>query len=247
MQAALTNTLIGGGLGGLDAYSMPGHSCFVAGTLVRTENGNVPIEAIQPGDYVWAWDEESGTVGIKQVVETYVNETSELVHVFVGGEEIITTPSHPFYSPVKGWTDAVHLRAGDILVTVNGELVVIEKIQHEILESSITVYNFQVEGYHTYYVSNINVLVHNMCKPQKIYNSIKEAPNYNKNFVKVQNGTRKVNINNKELLNELNQIGTNWKKVYQNGYINGQKVSLHYFQDATGKIFDFKIKYGRWS
>ena len=33
--------------------------------------------------------------------ETYVNQTSELVHVFVGGEEIITTPTHPFYSPVK--------------------------------------------------------------------------------------------------------------------------------------------------
>lgn len=169
-ETALTSTLVGGGLGGVDAYSMPGHSCFVAGTLVRTENGNVPIEAIHPGDYVWAWDENSGDISLKQVVETYINETSELIHVFVSGEEIITTPSHPFYSPVKGWTDAVHLRAGDILVTVNGELVVVEKIQHEILESPITVYNFQVEGYHTYYVSNVDILVHNSCgKPNGSY------------------------------------------------------------------------------
>jgi hypothetical protein len=29
--------------------------------------------------------------------------------------------------------------------------------------------------------------------------------------------------------------------------INGRKVSLHYFQDAAGKIFDFEIKYWRWS
>ena len=112
---------------------------------------------------MWAWDEETGDTALKQVVETYVNETDELVHVFVGGEEIISTPSHPFYSPVKGWTEAVHLRAGDILALVNGEYVVVEKVQHEILESPVTVYNFQVEEYHTYYVSGTGVLVHNKC------------------------------------------------------------------------------------
>lgn len=115
------------------------------------------------GDYVWAWDEETGEKSLRRVTETYVNQTSELVHVFVGGEEIVTTPTHPFYSPVKGWTDAAQLRAGDILVLVNGEYVVVEKVQHEILESPINVYNFQVAGDHTYYVSDIGVLVHNGC------------------------------------------------------------------------------------
>ena len=40
------------------------------------------------------------------------------MQIYANGEEIICTPEHPFYSPVKGWTDAVHLRAGDILVLV---------------------------------------------------------------------------------------------------------------------------------
>ena len=101
--------------------------CFVAGTTVLTAAGAAAIETIEVGDYVWAWDENTKDVALKQVVETYVNETDELVHVFVNGEEIVTTPAHPFYSPVKGWTDAVHLRAGDILVLVNGEYVVVEK------------------------------------------------------------------------------------------------------------------------
>ena len=96
-------------------------------------------------------------------METYINETDELVHIHVNGEEIICTPSHPFYSPVKGWTEAVNLRAGDILVLVNGEYVVVEKVQHELLENPVKVYNFQVEGYHTYYVSSMGVLVHNRC------------------------------------------------------------------------------------
>ena len=122
-------------------------------------------------DLVWAWDEETGEVGLKRVLDTYENETYELVHVFVDGEEIVTTPAHPFYSPVKGWTQAVHLRAGDILVLVNGEYVVVEKVQHEILESPVKVYNFHVEDYHTYYVTEHGVLVHNVCTAKS---SIKE-------------------------------------------------------------------------
>ena len=115
------------------------------------------------GTMVWAWDEETGDIALKEVVETYINETDELVHLFVNGEEIVCTPSHPFYSPVKGWTDAVHLRAGDILVLVNGEYVVVEKVQHEILEHPILVYNLNVSDYHTYFVSGLSVLVHNKC------------------------------------------------------------------------------------
>ena len=147
----------------LAGFSDSPNLCFIAGTIILAEEGRKAIEEIEAGDRVWAWDEETGEVALKEVVETYVNETDELVHVFIRGEEIVTTPSHPFYSPVKGWTDAIHLRAGDILVLVNGEYVVVEKVQHEILEAPITVYNFQVADYHTYFVSNDGVLVHNSC------------------------------------------------------------------------------------
>ena len=140
-----------------------GPACFVAGTLVHTAEGYKNIEDIQVGDYVWAWDEETGNVALKRVLETYIHEKTELVHVFANGEEIIATTEHPFYSPVKGWTAAVDLRAGDILVLVNGEYVVVEKVQHELLENPINVYNFQVEDYHTYYVAEFGILVHNDC------------------------------------------------------------------------------------
>ena len=138
--------------------------CFIAGTLVATKSGLVPIEDIQPGDLVWATDEETGETALKEVVQIFRNETEEWVHVKVNGEEITCTPMHPFYSPVKGWTSAVDLRAGDILVMLNGEYVVVEQVQHELLESPETTYNFEVEDYHTYYVGEKSVLVHNMCK-----------------------------------------------------------------------------------
>jgi len=64
---------------------------------------------------------------------------------------------------VKGWTSAVQLRAGDILVLVNGEYVIVEQVQHELLEAPVKVYNLNVEDYHTYFVSDSGLLVHNKC------------------------------------------------------------------------------------
>jgi hypothetical protein len=58
---------------------------------------------------------------------------------------------------------------------VNGETVVVEKVQHEILERPITVYNLEVEDNHNYFVAGNTdvesgefVLVHNLCYRQRL-------------------------------------------------------------------------------
>ena len=138
-------------------------TCFVAGTLVETENGSLPIEQITVGMMVYATNPETGETELKEVVNSFVRESSELVHITVNGEEITATPTHPFWVPQKGWTDAIDLRAGDRIQLLNGEYVIIEQVQHELLETPVTVYNFEVEDYHTYYVGDAEVLVHNRC------------------------------------------------------------------------------------
>ena len=75
-------------MSGYSGYLKNG-ACFVAGTLVATATGYVAIEKIRAGDLVWAWDEKTGDVALKPVVETYINETTELTHIFVGSEEIV--------------------------------------------------------------------------------------------------------------------------------------------------------------
>lgn len=112
----------------------------------------------------WATDPETGETALKPVVQTFRNETTEWIHVTVNGETLICTLEHPFYVPQKGWTSAIDLRAGDRLQLLNGEYVVIEQVQHEILECPVTTYNFEVEGFHTYYVGEEPVLVHNQCQ-----------------------------------------------------------------------------------
>ena len=47
-------------------------NCFVAGTVVLTSQGLVPIEQIKPNDIVWAMDEVTREAGWKPVVQTFV-------------------------------------------------------------------------------------------------------------------------------------------------------------------------------
>ena len=138
-------------------------ACFVAGTPIRVEEGYRNIEDIREGDLVWAKEPDSGEVSLKRVAQVFERESDELIHIVVNGEKITTTPEHPFYRPTFGWTSAIELRAGDRLTLLSGEVVVIEKVQHEILEKPITVYNFEVEDFHTYFVGHSSVLVHNTC------------------------------------------------------------------------------------
>ena len=75
---------------------------------------------------------------------------------------------------------------GDKLISVNGEDLIIEDYRIELTEEPVSVYNFQVDDYHTYFVGDCAVWVHNAegCgRPftndqQKL---IKEAKNANKN------------------------------------------------------------------
>ena len=149
--------------------------CFVAGTVVLTEDGNIPIEEVEEGDYVYAENPETGEKGLKRVLQTFINESDKLIHIHVNKEEIVATPQHPFYVSNKGWVGAVDLRAGDILVLQNGEYVIVELVQHEILEAPIAVYNFEVEDFHTYYVGESSVLVHNMCAKKADIKQVEDA------------------------------------------------------------------------
>lgn len=143
--------------------------CFISGTIVSTASCSKNIEDIQVGDKVWATNPETGETELKEVTQLFRGQTDEWVHVFAGEEEIVCTPGHPFYSPEKGWISAGELRIGDTLVTLEGSSIIIERIYREQLDVPEITYNFEVEGFHTYYVGKCDVLVHNKCKETGSY------------------------------------------------------------------------------
>lgn len=147
--------------------------CFVEGTLIVSENEHKPIESICIGDLVWAEDTSTGEKNLKPVRQVFVNETKELIHLIIQGEEILTTPSHPFYVPGTGWVAAKNLSQGCKLLLCSGDICALDCVSYEVLATPIAVYNFEVEGYHTYFVGVHGVLVHNSCRSK---NKVKPDP-----------------------------------------------------------------------
>ena len=143
----------------------------------------------------------------------YARKTRELVHIIFGGEEIVSTPDHPYYVAGRGFVNACQLCIGSPLLDSDGKIFEIEQIYKEQLEKNeeVTVYNFQVEDWHTYHVGEMEVLVHNA-----EYESERNAKIYNSAEYK---GTVKVN-------GEIKDVS---RRVYQRN-----DIAFNYVDETTG-------------
>lgn len=137
--------------------------CFIAGTVIVTETGFARIEDVKPGDIVLSTNTDTMETGCKKVLEKYVRKTRELIHIIVGGKEIVSTPDHPYYVEGRGFVNACQLCIGSPLLDADGKILEVEQIYKEQLgkNEEVKVYNFQVEDWHTYHVGEMEVLVHN--------------------------------------------------------------------------------------
>ena len=88
-------------------------------------------QSIKAGDLVLSTDPETMETGYKPVVETYIRDADELVHLVIDGEEIVSTFDHPYYVPGTGFVSAVDLCIGTRLINSDGKELVVEEIYRE--------------------------------------------------------------------------------------------------------------------
>ncbi len=148
--------------------------CFTAGTLVWSEAGLVPIESIEPSTLVLSRNEGTGEYGLRPVIQNHVSYTTALLRLRFrtgewgqaasGAETICTTGPHPFWVNGKGFTPADALRVGDIMELADGRRVELVAVDCKILEPPVPVYNIEVDEFHTYFVGNSGIWVHNLAK-----------------------------------------------------------------------------------
>ena len=134
--------------------------CFVAGTLIHTLRGEIPIEQVTTKDEVLT------RKGFRPVLAAGMTKhnTDVITVTFSNGKSLTGTPNHPIFMENKGWVPLASLRCGDKVVDSGGgyccrrrtEFVVKEG---ELEEEKSDVYNLTVDEEHEYFANGF--LVHN--------------------------------------------------------------------------------------
>ncbi|WP_081750710.1 polymorphic toxin-type HINT domain-containing protein [Paenibacillus maysiensis] len=137
-----------------------------------TNEGEKNIEDIEVGDKVLSKDEDTGQIDYKEVTHLYRNNKEFIYKLTVGDEVIETTDNHPFWVEGKGWVLAADLQVGNRLQQSNGNTLTVDKINIVKHDEKVKVYNFTVDDFHTYFVSDLGIWVHNInCNPFDLTNS----------------------------------------------------------------------------
>lgn len=140
----------------------------------------------------------------------------------------------------KGWVAAKELVVGDKLELLDGGDAYVDAITTEQFEEPVKVYNFEVEDFHTYFVGENSILVHNVCSG----NHGKAWKNERRKYWREQgklykNGPR----------NQLSKSGT--YKVTQKNVdrmlrgcapkgTDGLSVTLYHNKGIVNDFFDYK-------
>jgi RHS repeat-associated protein len=145
--------------------------CFAAGTLVATGKGLRPIEDIKVGDLVLARNDKTGETGLKPVTELVRRHDREIwklsLSVDADGdgkatvETFETTDDHPWRTASGMWTQTMELKPGVRILRARGPPVtVVSVVRTGVMRGT---YNFEVADWHTYFVGDAGVWVHNAC------------------------------------------------------------------------------------
>lgn len=136
------------------------HGCFVAGTLITTARGLVPIEQVDTTDEVLTRD------GFRPVVAAGMTKSSDDVMTVMlsSGRWLTGTPDHPVWLDGKGWTRLDSLPDGGELISVTDHGVGLSagapvRIVGWFPAGADAVYNLTVNGPPEYFANG--VLVHN--------------------------------------------------------------------------------------
>jgi hypothetical protein len=134
------------------------HSCFAAGTPVKTIDGDRPIEMLKVGDRVLTQDAETGALDFQSIVAIYHNRPNATLRLDLEGrgEAVVATPIHRFWKAGLGWVMARDLKAGDVIRSVGGTARVtsVEKDRVQ------PVYNLEVASGRSFFVGRTGLLVH---------------------------------------------------------------------------------------
>jgi uncharacterized protein YaiE (UPF0345 family) len=138
-----------------------GGGCFGAGTVVATAgDGLCPIERVESGVLVASRDELSRADGNRRVQRTWTHRDKPAIDLRLASGEIIrTTTVHRVFTEDGRVVPVGDLGSGARLLTLSCGPVAIEEMTA--VRGAVTVHNLTIDDYHTYFVGETGVWVHN--------------------------------------------------------------------------------------
>ena len=91
--------------------------CLLEDEHIQTSNGEKLIKDIREGDVVFSFNESSGDLEMKPVIETYCRDyDGELIEIETSNGKLICTPNHKIYTKNRGYIEAGDLQLSDELL-----------------------------------------------------------------------------------------------------------------------------------
>ena len=141
-------------------------ACFVAGTPVLTPRGLVAIEELAVGDEVVTMHDHTHEPGVRRLTQVFHHEQRGIARLVLEDERgtavqsLDVTPEHPFYVPGFGFAPVSDLVPGVTQVQrADASRLTVRSVQQ--LAQTADVFNLEVDEFHTYFVGDSNVWVHN--------------------------------------------------------------------------------------
>jgi hypothetical protein len=138
--------------------------CFLAGTLVHTQNGLVAIENLKIGDKVLSYNLKTKQTEFKSIINTHNNFTEKYVSIYTSNADAIqATGAHLFYVyDTHIWMPARELKQGMNLMDTHGQAVIILEIKT--IDATQSTFNLEVADNNNYFVGTNGILTHNAAR-----------------------------------------------------------------------------------
>lgn len=132
---------------------------FLAGTLVTTPNGHIPIEQLEISDLVLCYDFKN-SFAIRPITYIKKKVTQNYLCITCENESFFVSPDHHFYLPQqKTWIPAYKLKQHDILLKNFTEHTQIHELS--LIIKTQDTYDITIADYHNFCISPLNITTHN--------------------------------------------------------------------------------------
>ena len=168
-----------------DIDRTPSCCCFAKGTPVSTPEGFKAIDQLRIGDMVQSKNEFTREMQSKPVSNLFLTKGKQLYALTTLNsnglkETVEVTDNHPYW--VEGeWIESAKLQQGMVLTDEAGKKVEVLALQK--LGKTQDTYNIEVADFHTYFVGESKVLVHNECACKLNESPVLKDSDYNPDVV----------------------------------------------------------------